>query len=99
FVAYLQFFLSSMEFFKQISLSTLNVYRSAIPVFVGAIIMMFPDSYFDSIPTFIRPFLSIGLLVGIILALLLDTVLNWEKLSKEVFARYKYSTCDTVLRR
>src|SRR5699024_8430874 len=62
FVAYLQFFLSSMEFFKQISLSTLNVYRSAIPVFVGAIIMMFPDSYFDSIPTFIRPFLSNGLL-------------------------------------
>src|SRR5699024_1807104 len=69
FVAYLQFFLSSMEFFKQISLSTLNVYRSAIPVFVGAIIMMFPDSYFDSIPTFIRPFLSNGLLVGIMLAL------------------------------
>lgn len=89
FVAYLQFFLSSMEFFKQISLSTLNVYRSAIPVFVGAIIMMFPDSYFDSIPTFIRPFLSNGLLVGIMLALLLENVLNWEKLGKEAFERDK----------
>ncbi|HLQ96357.1 MAG TPA: uracil/xanthine transporter, partial [Pseudogracilibacillus sp.] len=85
FVAYLQFFLSSIDFFKQIPLSTLNVYRSAVPVFVGAIIMMFPDSYFDSIPTFIRPFLSNGLLVGIILALLLENFLDWDKLGGEVY--------------
>lgn len=89
FVAYLQFFLSSIEFFKQISLSTLNVYRSAVPVFVGAIIMMFPDSYFDSIPTFIRPFLSNGLLVGIILALLLENLLDWDKLGGEVYEKSK----------
>lgn len=87
FVAYLQFFLSSIDFFKQISLSTLNVYRSAIPVFVGAIIMMFPDSYFDSIPTFVRPFFSNGLLVGVILALLLENLLNWDKLGGAVYEK------------
>lgn len=80
FIAYLQMFNSSMDFFKLITLNTMNVYRSAIPVFVGAIIMTFPATYFDSIPTFIRPFLSNGLLVGIILALLLENMLNWERL-------------------
>src|SRR5699024_2288949 len=65
FVAYLLFFLASIELFEQISVSTLNAYRSAIPVFVGAFIMMFPDSYFASIPTYNRPFVVNGLLVGI----------------------------------
>src|SRR5699024_7335088 len=84
FVAYLQLFHSSISFFKQISLNTLNVYRSAIPVFVGAIIMMFPMHYFDSIPTFIRPFLSNGLLVGIVLALILENSLNWGKIGGQL---------------
>lgn len=80
FVAYLQMFTSSIEFFKDITVNTLNVYRVAIPVFVGAIIMTFPASYFESLPTQIRPFLSNGLLVGIVLALLLENVVKWEKL-------------------
>lgn len=80
FIAYLQMFNSSMDFFRQITLNTINVYRSAIPVFVGAIIMTFPATYFESIPAFARPFLSNGLLVGIILALLLENTLNWERL-------------------
>jgi xanthine/uracil permease len=79
FIAYLQLFNSSMEFFKTISLHTLNVYRAAIPVFVGAILMTFPVSYFSSLPAFIRPFLSNGLLVGIILALVLENMVDWER--------------------
>lgn len=80
FVAYLQLFNSSMEFLKGITFNTSNVYRSAIPLFVGAIIMTFPASYFESIPEFIRPFMSNGLLVGIILALLLENILNWDRI-------------------
>lgn len=79
FVAYLQFFNSSWDFFKQIRFNSLNVYRVAIPLFVGAIIMMFPASYFESLPTFIQPFLSNGLLVGIVLALLLENMINWDR--------------------
>ena len=80
FVAYLQLFNSSIEFFKNITLNTLNVYRSAIPLFVGTIIMTFPATYFESIPAFIRPFMSNGLLVGIIIALILENMMNWDKL-------------------
>jgi len=80
FVAYLQLFNSSMEFFKGVLFNTLNVYRSAIPLFVGTIIMTLPASYFESIPSFIRPFMSNGLLVGIILALILENMLNWDSI-------------------
>lgn len=79
FVAYLQLFNSSMDFFKGISFNTLNVYRSAIPLFVGVIIMTLPASSFESIPAFIRPFMSNGLLVGIVLALFFENVMNWDR--------------------
>src|SRR5690625_4640112 len=79
FVAYLQLFNSSIEFFKDVSFNTLNVYRSAIPLFVGTVIMTLPASYFESILGFVRPFMSNGLLVGIILALLLENMLNWDR--------------------
>lgn len=82
FVAYLQFFNSSLDFFKMIRFNSLNVYRVAIPVFVGAIIMMFPASYFESLPGFSRPFLSNGLLVGIVLALILENMINWDRVGK-----------------
>ncbi|MEI3604212.1 uracil/xanthine transporter [Pseudogracilibacillus sp. SE30717A] len=84
FVAYLQLFNSSMEFFKGVLFNTLNVYRSAIPLFVGTIIMAFPASYFESIPAFIRPFMSNGLLVGIILALVLENILNWDRVGATI---------------
>src|SRR5690625_7902597 len=70
FVAYLQLFNSSWSFFKEVRFNTLNVYRVAIPLFVGIIIMTFPANYFESVPSFIRPFLSNGLLVGILLSLI-----------------------------
>lgn len=79
FVAYLQLFLSSYDFLKKITLHSSNVYRVAIPIFVGVIIMTFPPSYFESIPTMLQPFLSNGLLVGIVLAIILENIVDWEK--------------------
>lgn len=84
FVAYLQLFLSSYEFFKQITINSLNVYRVAIPIFIGGMIMTFPPHYFTSLPIILRPFLSNGLLVGIILALLLENLFNWEKIGGNI---------------
>lgn len=83
FVAYLQFFNSSWDLLRKIPYNSLNVYRTAIPLFVGAIIMMFPTTYFESLPEFIRPFLSNGLLVGIVLAILLENIINWDRIGSE----------------
>lgn len=82
FIAYLQLFQSSFEFFKQITINAATVYRVAIPVFVGAMIMTFPASYFESLPAMLRPFMSNGLLVGIVLALLLENLVDWERIGQ-----------------
>lgn len=79
FVAYLQLFNSSMDFFKHVSFNTLNVYRSAVPLFVGLVIMTFPASYFESMPIVIQPLISNGLLVGIVLALISENIVDWDK--------------------
>lgn len=82
FVAYAQFFQSALNFFKTLQLNAVNMYRVALPFFVGAIIMMLPASYFASIPAFLQPFLSNGLLVGILLALVLENVVNWDRFTQ-----------------
>ncbi|MFD1388902.1 uracil/xanthine transporter [Oceanobacillus oncorhynchi subsp. oncorhynchi] len=79
FVSYLQLFNSSLSFFHQVEFNTLNIYRSAVPLFVGIIIMTFPAAYFDTLPDFLRPLLSSGLLVGIILALILENGFDWNR--------------------
>ena len=45
--------------------------------------MTLPASYFVTIPSVVRPVLSSGLLVGIILALLLENLFKWDKYGNE----------------
>ncbi|MEH7387114.1 uracil/xanthine transporter, partial [Bacillus sp. JJ1521] len=80
FASYLLLFNSSFTFFKQIEFNTMNAYRSAIPLFVGVVVMTLPASYFESIPAVVRPLLSNGLLMGIMLALLLESLINWDRI-------------------
>lgn len=79
FVSYVQLLNSSLNYFKLVKFNTMNIYRSSIPVFVGVIIMTMPASYFETLPSIIRPLLSNGLLVGIILALLLENLFHWDR--------------------
>jgi len=83
FVAYLQLFNSHRDFIKKVPTNSLNVYRVAIPVFVGGVVMTLPSPFFSSIPDFLRPVLANGLLVGIILALVLEIIVPWDKLKDE----------------
>nr|WP_077247725.1 uracil/xanthine transporter [Bacillus sp. FJAT-27225] len=83
FVSYLLLLNSSLNFFKQVNFNTVNAYRSAVPLFVGIIIMTLPPSYFASIPSVVRPLLSSGLLMGIILALLMENLFNWDRYGVE----------------
>lgn len=83
FVSYLLLLNSSFNFFKKVEFNTVNVYRSAVPLFVGIVIMTLPASYFVTIPSIIRPVLSSGLLVGIILALILENLFKWDKYGVE----------------
>lgn len=95
FVSYLLLLNSSLNFFKQVEFNTVNVYRSAIPLFVGVVIMTLPATYFVTIPGVIRPLLSSGLLVGIILALLLENLFKWDTYGVEVKTEQK-ETVDSI---
>ncbi|MCM3639145.1 uracil/xanthine transporter [Sporosarcina luteola] len=95
FVSYLLLLNSSLNFFKQVEFNTVNVYRSAIPLFVGVVIMTLPATYFVTIPGVIRPLLSSGLLVGIILALLLENLFKWDTYGVEVKTEQK-ETVDSL---
>ncbi len=74
FVAYLRLLQSSLQYFMQINLTTGSLYRLAIPLFTGVIFMTFPLSYFQSFPSFIRPLMSNGLLMGILLSVLIENI-------------------------
>src|SRR5699024_11698037 len=81
FVAYLKLFFSSWNFFNEMTFNSYTVYRAALPLFVGIVIMTMPASYFDCIPTVIRPVVCNGMLVGIILALIMERIFPWDRYS------------------
>jgi len=60
-------------------LSPRTIYRIAIPLFVGLFLMNIPPVFLYDIPLTLRPLLSNGLLMGILLAVLLENLLPWDR--------------------
>ncbi|WIV17316.1 uracil/xanthine transporter [Paenibacillus polygoni] len=84
FVSYLQLLLSSFEFFEKVPLNKRNIYRCAVPIFLAVVVMTLPSEYFSSFPSFIQPFISNGLLVGITLSLILENIMNWDRIQEKM---------------
>jgi xanthine/uracil permease len=80
FVAYLQLFSGALSNLNGINFTPKTIYRIAAPVLLGIAIMNIPVESFQSIPMLVRPLLSSGLLIGIILAILLENIINWSKM-------------------
>lgn len=81
-VSYLPLLSSSLSFLPAMTLSSRNIYRLAIPLFVGIFVMGLPATYLQGAPLWLRPLLSNGLLVGVILAVALENLLPWDRLSE-----------------
>ncbi|MEC2056073.1 uracil/xanthine transporter [Peribacillus psychrosaccharolyticus] len=79
FVAYLQLFSGALTNLSDITFTSKTIYRISAPVLLGIAIMNIPSETFSSLPVLIRPLLSNGLLVGIILAIILENVVDWSK--------------------
>ncbi|MFL6556037.1 MAG: uracil/xanthine transporter, partial [Bacillus sp. (in: firmicutes)] len=84
FVAYLQLFSGALTNLNGIRFNQRTIYRIAAPVLLGIAIMNIPPEMFGSLPMLVRPLLSSGLLVGIILAIVLENTINWSNLEKTV---------------
>ncbi|MDA8442357.1 MAG: uracil/xanthine transporter [Peptococcaceae bacterium] len=80
FVAYLQLIGAALRQLEGIGFNPQQVYRYALPLLSGIVIMSLPAQAFNSLPMLARPLVSNGLLMGIILALILDNVVSWERI-------------------
>lgn len=83
FVAYLQLFGSALKNLEDISFDYKSIYRIAAPTLVGFSLMALPASAFNGIPMLVRPLLSNGLLVGILLALIFNVGKGIKGLTRE----------------
>ncbi|TGC19146.1 uracil/xanthine transporter [Escherichia sp. E4385] len=79
-VSYLPLLFSALLFSQQINFTARNVYRLALPLFVGIFLMGLPPVYLQDLPLTLRPLLSNGLLVSILLAVLMDNLIPWHRL-------------------
>lgn len=82
-VSYLPLLYSAFFFFNQVTLNARNVYRLALPLFLGIFFMSIPADFLRSVPVMIRPLLSNGLLIGVMLAVILENVMPWERLRQD----------------
>nr|WP_318382598.1 uracil/xanthine transporter [uncultured Enterobacter sp.] len=80
-VSYLPLLFSSLSFSQQITLTSRNIYRLALPLFVGLFLMGLPPVYLQDLPLTLRPLLSNGLLVGILLAVAADNLIPWNRIN------------------
>lgn len=78
-VAYLQLFGTALSTIKNIPFTYKTIYRIAAPVLVGVALMTIPGTAFSTIPDLLRTLVQNGLVMGILLAMLLEHTIRWEQ--------------------
>ena len=78
---YLPLLFSSFSFLTDMKLNARNIYRLALPIFIGIFLMSAPAAVLNSLPTMFSSLLGNGLLIGIILALILENTIKWDKIA------------------
>lgn len=78
-VSYLPLLFSAVLFINKTELNSRNVYRLAIPLFLGVFLMSIPSSFWQGVPITLRPLLSNGLLIGVLMAVIVENILPWDK--------------------
>lgn len=67
------------ERFKVRVFNPKTIYRVALPVLVGISIMNIPISAFRDFPPLLTPLLSNGLVMGVVLVIILENMVGWDK--------------------
>lgn len=83
FVAYCQLFLSAIRNIEGLIFTPKTGYRIALPSLLGLAIMNIPKEAFATIPALMQPLFSNGLLMGILIALIMELIHSSRKHSGE----------------
>lgn len=87
FVAYIQLFGTALKSVKQQLFNSRNIFRLALPLLIGIAIMNLPPVAFSSLPVLIQPLISNGLLMGLILAIIMEFTVKWSLIEEPEFNR------------
>ena len=79
FVAYLQLFGSGLSQLEGMKFTFRTVYRIALPVLLGLSLMIIPSTAFSTIPDIVRSLVQNGLVMGILVAMLLEFAVPWQR--------------------
>lgn len=80
FVAYLQLFGSALQNIDSYQFNFRTIFRIAFPVLTGLAILSTSAKAFTALPGIVQPLCSNGMLVGIILSIILESTIKWDKL-------------------
>jgi xanthine/uracil permease len=81
FVAYLQLFGTAYNSLNGTLFTSFTIFRLAGPVLIGESLMNSSPKMFSSLPVLLQPFLANGLIMGVLISIFLEKMMNWKKLS------------------
>jgi xanthine/uracil permease len=85
FVAYLQLFGTAYGSLRGAVFNSDTIFRLATPVLLGVCLMNTSPAVFGPLPVLLQPFLTNGLIMGVLLSIVLEKVTNWGQFEdKEV---------------
>lgn len=82
-VAYLQLLGTSLNSLNGYTFNSVTIYRLAIPVLIGLGILSFDPKLFSGLPVLWQPLVSNGFIVGMILSIFMELLVDWEKLERK----------------
>ncbi|OBU05210.1 uracil/xanthine transporter [Morganella psychrotolerans] len=77
---YLPLLFSSLSFVDKTVLNPRNIYRLAVPLFTGIFLINPPAVFISDLPVLLRPLLGNGMLVAILLAVVSENLVRWDKI-------------------
>lgn len=92
FVAYLQLFGTALKNIRPYVFDSVTIHRIAAPVLFGVSIMMADPKLFTSLPSLLQPLVSNGFMMGVLLAIVSESVIKWDKAKENTKLETNYNS-------
>ncbi|MET3698860.1 xanthine/uracil permease [Bacillus oleivorans] len=81
-VSYLQLFGTAYSSLNGATFTSNTIFRLAIPFLFGVSLMNLPVEIYSSLPALIQPFISNGMLMGMLFSIIFELTIKWERLDQ-----------------
>lgn len=79
FAAYLQLFNTSLRSLQGMAFNAVTIHRLALPVLLGVALMTVDGDLLAGLPPLVQPLLANGFIIGVLVSLLLEWTIRWER--------------------